>query len=154
MLGGIVPSNNKFEESWRMRQRRAHNPVIGYLLVDRAYRVLDPRGGQQDPAFGTPAAARAAAARYGRASEVARVEALHLAGLLRVIFDDVGDIQLDGLAAQRLVAVCRAQGLAVADSLSIDPTVLEACYSSRRLLRAPLPRRQAGALIDKPHTYT
>ncbi len=130
-----------------MRPPRAHNPVIGDLLADQAYRVLDRRGGQQDPAFATPAAARAAAARYGCARAVARVEAMHLAGLLRVL-QDGGDIQLDGLAAQRLVAVCRAQGLAVADDLRLDPTVVDACYSSRRLLRAPLPRRQAGAGPD------
>jgi hypothetical protein len=130
-----------------MGQRRADNPVIGYLLVDRAYRVLDPRGGQQDPAFGTPAAARAAAARLGCGDKVAGVEALHLAGLLSVL-QDGGDIQLDGLAAQRLVAACQAQGLAVADRLSIDPTVADALYSSRRLLRMPRPRRPAGAGLD------
>jgi len=78
-----------------MGQGRAANPVIGYLLVDGAYRVLDPRGGRQDPAFATPAAARAAAARHGCAAAVARVEALHLAGLLRVL-QDGGDIYLDG----------------------------------------------------------
>ena len=70
--------------------------MIGYLLVDRAYRVLGPRGGQQDPAFATPAAA----ARYGCASVVEGVKALHLAGLLRVL-QDGGDIHLDGLAAPR-----------------------------------------------------
>ena len=125
-----------------MGQRRADNPVIGYLLVDQAYHVLDPRGGQQDPAFATPAAARATAARYECTAGVARVEALHLAGLLRVL-QDGGDIQLDGLAAQRLVAVCRAQGLAVADDLRLDPTVADALYSSRRLLRGA-PARPVG----------
>lgn len=123
-----------------MRRRRADNPVIGYLLVDQAYRVLDPRGGHQDPAFGSPAAARAAAVRYGRSQAVARVEALHLAGLVSVLADG-GDIQLDGLAAQRLVAACQAQGLTVDGSLSSDPTVVDTIYSSRRLLRAAPSRR-------------
>ncbi len=130
-----------------MGPRRAHNPVIGYLLADREYHVLDPRGGHPDPAFGSPAAARAAAARYGRSQDVAAVEALHLAGLVSVLADG-GDIQLDGLAAQRLVAAAQALGLAVDDRLSIDPAVVEAFYSSRRLLRAPLPRRQGGARTD------
>jgi hypothetical protein len=122
-----------------MGQQRAANPVIGYLLVDRAYRVLDPQGGQQDVAFGSAAAARAAAARYGRSPEVARVEALHLAGLLSVLADG-GDIQLDGLAAQRLVTAGQAHGLAVADGLSIAPTATEPRYSSRHLLPAARPR--------------
>jgi hypothetical protein len=130
-----------------MGQRRAANPVIGYLLVDGAYRVLDPRGGQQDPAFATPAAARAAAARYGCAAAVARVEALHLAGLLSVL-QDGGDIYLDGAAAQRLLAVCRAQGLAVAEDLRLDPTVADALYSSRRVLGMLRPRRPVGAHPD------
>ncbi len=130
-----------------MGQRRAANPVIGYLLVDRLYRVLDPRGGQQDPAFGTPAAARAAAERLGCGDQVAGVEALHLAGLLSVL-EEGGDIHLDGLAAARLLTACQAQGLAVAERLSIDPTVAETIYSSRRLLRASRPPSADAPLVD------
>ena len=117
-----------------MGQRRDHNPVIGYLAVDRTYRVLGPAGSPQNPAFGSPAAARAAASRGGYGAQVASIEALHLAGLLSVLGEEEGDVQLDGVAAQRFVAACQATGRAVDGRIRIDPSVPEASYSSRRLL--------------------
>jgi len=55
---------------------------------------------------------------------------------LGVVLDDVGDIQLDGLCAQRFVRACRRNGIAVNQAIvkTIDPKEQEPKYSSRQLL--------------------
>jgi hypothetical protein len=110
------------------------NPIIGYLLIDRAQRVIGPPG--KDVAFHSEASARRAAERYGRAEEVVRVAPLYWGGLLSVIWEDVGDIYLDGPAAKGLVEVCRQQGIKVKaeERWRIKGTVEEAIYSSRVLV--------------------
>lgn len=110
------------------------NPIIGYLLIDREQRVIGPAG--KDVAFHSEASARRAAERYGRAEEVAGVVPLYWGGLLSVIWEDVGDIYLDGPAAKGLVAVCRQQGIKVKaeERWRIKETTQEAVYSSRVLV--------------------
>ena len=63
---------------------------------------------------------------------------MHLAGLLSVIFLDVGDIQLDGESARRLVDACRRNKIAVDRALEdeIETEEKEPVYSSRQLLKA------------------
>jgi hypothetical protein len=61
------------------------------------------------------------------------VEALHLGGILSVVFDDVGDIRLDGVGAKRLEKGARGAGLQVY-SYEIEEEEREALYSSRALL--------------------
>jgi hypothetical protein len=116
--------------------RVKYNPIIGYVLVDRDYCVIGPAGTLIDPAFASKARARQAARRYGREGDVHEVGALHLAGVLSVIFHDVGDIQLDGQSAQRLVEACRRNGIAVngAAAGQIDVEEREARYSCRQIL--------------------
>ena len=110
------------------------NPIIGYLLIDRDQRVIGPPG--KDVAFHAEASAWQAAERYGRVAEVVQVAPLYWGGLLRVIWDDVGDIYLDGPAAKGLVGVCRQQGVKVKaeERWRIKTATTEAVYSSRALL--------------------
>jgi hypothetical protein len=117
-----------------MRKRAGdENPVIGYHVVNAQHELINRLGSKEDPAFGSKVRALAAAERYGRRGEVKEVVALHLYGLFGVIFNDVGDVQLDGVAAQRLVAVCRRQGVKVWPVV-IDVGEEEAVYSSRQML--------------------
>jgi hypothetical protein len=57
---------------------------------------------------------------------------------LGVVLDDVGDIQLDGLCAQRLVRACQRNGIAVNPTAvkDIDVKEQEPKYSSRQILTA------------------
>lgn len=114
-----------------------YNPIIGYHIVDKTYRVIGPPGTKMDPAFGTKARAQQAAERYGKKNFIGTVIALHLAGLLSVIFHDVGDIQLDGESAKRLVEACRRNNIQVDRSLEdkIEAEEKEPVYSSRQLLK-------------------
>lgn len=116
------------------------NPIIGYHVVNERYEVINRRGTKEDPAFGSRVRALAGAERYGRRGEVKEVVALHLYGLLGVIGNEEGDVQLDGMAAKRLVEVCRAQQRKVWP-LAVDVDEQEAVYSSRAMLRGP---REAG----------
>jgi len=68
------------------------NPIIGYLMVDANYHVISPPGEKRDVAFGSEERAWQAAAEYGVQEEVGLVSALHLEGILSVVWDDVGDI--------------------------------------------------------------
>lgn len=112
------------------------NPIIGYHIVDKNYCVMGPAGTALDPAFASEARARQAARRYGREKEVHEVGALHLAGVLSVIFHDVGDIHLDGQSARRLVEACERNGIKVnpAAVRRIDAQEQEAKYSCRQIL--------------------
>lgn len=120
-------------------RRPRHNPIIGYHVVDRMYRVIGAPGTEMNPAFGTKARAREAAERYGKKkAEIGDVVALHLAGALSVIFHDVGDIELDGQSAKRMVKACRRNKIAVDRGLAekIREDEKEPVYSSRQLLKA------------------
>ncbi len=115
------------------------NPLIGYPVVNGRYEVINRR----DRRLGLwqPGGVRCQRAeRYGRRGEVKEVVGLHLYGLLGVICNEEGDVQLDGMAAKRLVEVCRAQQRKVWP-LAVNVDEQEAVYSSRAMLRGP---REAG----------
>jgi len=89
-----------------------------------------------DPAFGSEDRARQAAKSYGLEKDFHLAGALYLGGVLGVIFDDVGDIQLDGQSAQLLVEACQRNGIAVNQTTAkrIDIEEQEAKYSCRQIL--------------------
>lgn len=80
---------------------KEYNPIIGYLLVDKKYQVLGPAGEKKDVAYHPEARAKKAAGGYEQ--EVGNIGPLHGGGIVSVIWEDVGDIYLDGLAAKGLV---------------------------------------------------
>lgn len=61
---------------------------------------------------------------------------LYWGGVLGVVLDDVGDIQLDGQSAQRLVKACQRNGIAVNQTAikNIDVEEQEPKYSCRQIL--------------------
>jgi hypothetical protein len=113
-----------------------HNPMIGYHAIDLSMTVIGPKGTQFDPAFATEDKAREAAKRYGQEKYFLMAGELWLGGVLGVVLDDVGDIQLDGLCAQRLVRACQRNGIAVNQVVvkTIDAKEEEPKYSSRQIL--------------------
>lgn len=119
-----------------MNSKESYNPVIGYHIVDRDYRVIGPAGTSMNPAFYSKERALRAAEAYGRREEVREVVALHLDGALSVILHDVGDIQMDGVTARRFVKACRRRGLRVnqGESSRINEATREPVYSCRALL--------------------
>lgn len=113
-----------------------HNPIICYVAVDKNYRVIGPPGAEIDRAFASASRARQAVREWGQEKAVHEVGEVHLGGVLGVIFDDVGDIWLDGQSAQRLVAACRRNEIAVnaAAARQIDAEEQETKYSCRHIL--------------------
>lgn len=88
-----------------------YNPIIGYLLIDKNNRVMGPPGEKKDVAYHSEARAKQAAAGYEQ--EVGQIVPLYLGGILSVVWDDVGDIYLDGQAAKELVKACRRRRIKV-----------------------------------------
>jgi hypothetical protein len=118
-----------------------HNPIIGYHAIDKNFSVIGPPGTLMDPAFGSEDRAREAAKRYGLEKDFHLAGALYLGGVLGVIFDDVGDIQLDGQSAQRLVEACQRNGIKV-HLAAVEPINVqeqEAKYSCRQILTGQKP---------------
>ena len=115
-----------------------YNPIIGYCALDKDRCVIGPPGTKLDPAFETEEKACQAAVSYGWKARQVKAMALYLGGILGVVFEDVGDIQLDGGSAQRLIDACEQNGIEVKDSekASIRAEEAEPIYSSRRLLGA------------------
>ena len=113
-----------------------HNPIIGYHARDKTFSIIGPPGTLLDPAFGSEDRARDAAKRYGREKYFYMAGALYLGGVLGVVLDDVGDIQLDGQSAQRLVEAGQRNGIAVNQTAikDIDIEAQEAKYSCRQIL--------------------
>jgi len=113
-----------------------HNPIIGYHAIDLTMSVIGPAGTELNPAFATEDRAREAARRYGQEKYFLMPGELWLGGVLGVVLDDVGDIQLDGLCAQRLVRACQRNGIAVNQKAIKDINVKEQepKYSSRHIL--------------------
>jgi hypothetical protein len=113
-----------------------HNPLIGYHAIDKRMSVIGPPGTLLDPAFASEDRAREAAKRYGQEKKFLMAGALYLGGVLGVIFDDVGDIQLDGPCAQRLVKACERNSIAVNQNAVKDIEVeeQEPKYSCRQIL--------------------
>ena len=115
---------------------KEYNPVIGYLLIDDNNHVMGPPGEAKDVAFYSEARALKAAEGYGQQAQVKLVSALHLRGILSVVWDDVGDIYLDGAAAQRLVKACARRGIKVKKKAKqrLKRAEVSPVYSSRALL--------------------
>ncbi|MEA3339407.1 MAG: hypothetical protein U9R15_05520 [Chloroflexota bacterium] len=111
-----------------------HNPVVAYLLVDETYSVIGPPGEEIDPAFYCEEDALGAAEVYGREDEVCEVIELYLEGILNVVFQDVGDIMVDGRTAERFVEACTRKGLRTNAEEEIDTAIRETRYSCRELL--------------------
>jgi hypothetical protein len=114
----------------------SYNPIIGYLLVDGNYHVISPPGEKRDVAFHSEERAWQAAEEYGVREQVAQVTALHLGGILSVVWDDVGDIYLDGVGAKRLVAACQRRGIKVKGKArrGLKRQVEVPIYSSRAIV--------------------
>jgi hypothetical protein len=137
-----------FKLEWRLDPERVmsqgiqvgpeepHNPVIGYLLVDETYSVISPTGAMIDPAFYSRQEAREAAEVYGVSERVHEVIELYLEGIMNVVIEDVGDIQVDGRTARRFVCACEQRGLPInrEESKEIDESVRDTVYSCRQLL--------------------
>ena len=136
-----------FQMGWKLDAERvmsqtvsvgdlAYNPVVAYLAVDESYAVIGPPGEGIDPAFYSEEEALRAAAAYGRGDEVHEVVELYLEGILNVLFQDEGDIMVDGRTAERFVAACAGKGLRTNAEAraAIDTAVRETVYSCRELL--------------------
>ena len=119
-----------------MKRKLKHNPVIGYHAIDLTMTVIGPKGTQLDPAFATEDKAWQAAQRYEQEKYFLMAGAIYLGGVLGVVLDDVGDVQLDGLCAQRLVRACQRNEIAVNQAIvkTIDAKEEEPIYSSRQIL--------------------
>ncbi len=92
----------------RALKGKNYNPVIGYLIIDKYNQVMGPPGEIKDVTYQSEARAKAAAVEYGYEAEVGQIAALHLGGVLSVVWGDVGDIYLDGpAAAAALVKACQ-----------------------------------------------
>ena len=115
---------------------KKYNPVIGYLIIDKYNQVMGPPGEMKDVAYQSEGRAKAAAVEYGYEAEVGQIVPLHLGGVLGVVWGDVGDIYLDGLAAAALVKACQKRGIEVkrAAKKRVKWQELETVYSSRELL--------------------
>ena len=119
-----------------MKRKLKHNPIIGYHAIDLTMTVIGPKGTLLDPAFATEDKAWETAKRYGQEKYFLMAGAIYLGGILGVVFDDVGDVQLDGLCAQRLVRACQRNEIAVNQVIvkTIDVKAEEPIYSSRQIL--------------------
>ena len=117
-------------------RRESDNPIIGYLLVDGNYHVIGPPGEKRDVAFQSEERAWQAAEEYGVREQVAQVSALHLEGVLSVVWADVGDIYLDGVGAKRLVRACQGRGIKVKGQArwGIKRQVVAPIYSNRAIV--------------------
>jgi len=113
-----------------------HNPVIGYHAIDKTFSVIGPPGTLLDPAFASEDRAREATKRYGQEKDFFMAGELFLGGILGIVLDDVGDIQLDGESAKRLVKACQRNGIAVNPKAvkDIDVEEQEPKYSCRQIL--------------------
>jgi len=113
-----------------------HNPIVGYHAIDLKMSVLGPAGTELNPAFATEEKAWEAAKRYGQEKYFLMAGELWLGGVLGVVLDDVGDIQLDGLCAQRFVRACQRNGIKLNQKVvtEIDPKEQEPKYSCRQML--------------------
>ncbi len=113
-----------------------HNPIIGYILVDRERRVIGPPGTNIDPVFHSKERALVAADSYGRREDVHEIVEEHLEGIFNVIVWDEGDIKLDGQCAKRFIKACRRRGLKPDKRAAkeINKLAKDNKYSARRLL--------------------
>ena len=119
-----------------MMRGRNYNPVIGYMLLDKGGRVLGPAGEKKDVAYHSVKGAKEAAVDYGYEEEVGHIVPLYWGGLLSVVWEDVGDIYLDGKAALGLMRVCKRLGIKVESAVKeqIKWQEAKAVYSSRAIV--------------------
>lgn len=112
-----------------------HNPVIGYVLLDKDDRVLCPQGEAFDPVFHSQQRAIEAAAQYGRQADVHKVGKIWLEGTFGVVLYDDGDLMFDGATAERFVEALTVRGMLPDRKATrrIDPTITEPKYSCRVL---------------------
>ena len=113
-----------------------HNPVIGFIIVDKYRRVIGPPGTKIDPVFHTEERALQAAESYGRREDVLDTVAEHLEGIFNVVIWDQGDIMLDGRSAKRFIKACRHRGLKPDKraAKAINSSEVSNKYSARSLL--------------------
>ena len=113
-----------------------HNLRIGYHAIDLTMSVIGPAGTELNPVFATEEKAWEAAQRYGQENYFLMAGDLWLGGVLGVVLDDVGDIQMDGVCAQRFVRACQRNEIALNQKMvkEIDPKEQEPIYSCRQLL--------------------
>jgi len=119
-----------------MRKLR-HNPIIGYHAIDKTGTVMGPQGTLLAPAFATADKAQEAAQKYGGKDEFLMTSEIFLGGILGVVLEDVGDIQLDGESAQRFVYACQRNGIPLNQQAikNIKIKEQEPKYSCRKMLR-------------------
>jgi hypothetical protein len=112
-----------------------HNPVIGYVLLDKDDNVLCPRGESFDPVFQSKQRAMEAAALYGLEADVHKVGEIWLEGTFGVVLYDDGDLMFDGATAKRFVEALRIRGMLPDKKATrrIDPAMNEPKYSCRML---------------------
>ena len=116
--------------------RAKHNPIIGYVLVDRKRQVIGPPDTNIDPVFSSKERALATADSYGRRKDVDEIVEEHLEGIFNVVVWDEGDIMLDGQCAKRFIKACRRRGLKPDKRAAkeINPLTKDNKYSARSLL--------------------
>lgn len=112
-----------------------HNPVIGYMLLDKDHHVICPHGVSIDPVFHSEKRALQAAEEYGRRADVYKVGPLWLEGTFGVVLYDDGDLMFDGRTAKRFVEALKVRGMVPNKKAErqIDPAVTETRYSCREL---------------------
>ena len=110
-----------------------HNPIIGYHAIDLKMSVMGPAGTELNPAFATEAKAEE---RYGKEKYFLMTAEIWLGGILGVVLDDIGDIQLDGICAQRFIKACQRNGISLNSNAikEINSKEQEPIYSCRQLL--------------------
>ena len=116
--------------------QQAHNPVIGYVIVDKTRHVIGPPGITIDPVFHSKKNAIAAAEKYGRKEDIHDIVEEYLEGIFNVVIRDEGDIMLDGQSAQRFCKACKKRGLRPNKKLADTVNLFEKenKYSARELL--------------------
>ena len=113
-----------------------HNPIIGYVLVDRERRVIGPPDENIDPVFHSRERALAVADSYARREDVHEIVEEHLEGIFNVVIWDEGDIMLDGHCAKQFIKACRRRGLKPDKRAAgeINALAQDSKYSARSLL--------------------
>ncbi len=110
-----------------------HNPIIGYHAIDLQLSVMGPAGTELNPAFATE---KKAEERLGKEKYFLMTGEIWLGGILGVVLDDVGDIQLDGVCAQRFIRACQKNAIPLNPNAikEINPKEQEPIYSCRQML--------------------
>jgi hypothetical protein len=113
-----------------------HNPIIGYHAIDLTMSVIGPAGTELNPLFSSEERARQAAQGYGQEKYFLMSGELWLGGILGVVLDDVGDIHMDGVCAQRFIRACQRNDIPLNQKAvrEIDAKEQEPQYSCRQLL--------------------